>query len=354
MAAVPLPWCTSRSTTAACPASRSRRTTNGDRHVVEHAEALAVTGESMMEPTAQVDGRAVAAIERQPRRRHSAAGHDAEPLDHRRRAGNLEPGHGLMAQSAVTQRRRDSRAVASARSAHDAASGATNAPGATRPRRVSGSATSVVLARSGKRAARNRGDIAASRRRDRQLIARPGLHAAWAGALPAWVPARAPAQRQRQHLVDGRHEVHGEIRRAAPASRSSLTFFSFCCGRMISRIAGALGGQHLFLDAADRQHLPDSVISPVIATSPRTGRPVSSDASAVAMVTPADGPSFGNGARGHVHVDLGALEEVRIDAAIRARAHAATTARRAPTPSSRRRAGRSASASRCRPSARPR
>ena len=38
---------------------------------------------------------------------------------------------------------------------------------------------------------------------------------------------------------------------------------------------------------------PDSVISPVIAMSPRTGRPVSSDASAVAIVTPADGPSFG-------------------------------------------------------------
>ena len=38
---------------------------------------------------------------------------------------------------------------------------------------------------------------------------------------------------------------------------------------------------------------PDSVISPVIATSPRTGRPESADASAVTIVTPADGPSFG-------------------------------------------------------------
>ena len=35
------------------------------------------------------------------------------------------------------------------------------------------------------------------------------------------------------------------------------------------------------------------MISPVIARSPRTGRPVSCDAIAVAMVTPADGPSFG-------------------------------------------------------------
>ena len=35
------------------------------------------------------------------------------------------------------------------------------------------------------------------------------------------------------------------------------------------------------------------MISPVIATSPRTGRRVSSETSAAAMVTPADGPSLG-------------------------------------------------------------
>ena len=39
--------------------------------------------------------------------------------------------------------------------------------------------------------------------------------------------------------------------------------------------------------------LPLSVISPVIAVSGRTGRPVSNETSAVAMVTPAEGPSFG-------------------------------------------------------------
>ena len=38
---------------------------------------------------------------------------------------------------------------------------------------------------------------------------------------------------------------------------------------------------------------PVREISPVIATSARTGRPDSSDASAVVIVTPADGPSFG-------------------------------------------------------------
>ena len=39
--------------------------------------------------------------------------------------------------------------------------------------------------------------------------------------------------------------------------------------------------------------LPRSVISPVIATSFRTGTRVSAETSAVASVMPADGPSFG-------------------------------------------------------------
>ena len=39
--------------------------------------------------------------------------------------------------------------------------------------------------------------------------------------------------------------------------------------------------------------LPRSVISPVMATSLRTGRRVASEASAVTMVTPAEGPSLG-------------------------------------------------------------
>ncbi len=39
--------------------------------------------------------------------------------------------------------------------------------------------------------------------------------------------------------------------------------------------------------------MPRSVISPVMATSWRTGMPVSSETSAVNMVTPADGPSLG-------------------------------------------------------------
>ena len=38
---------------------------------------------------------------------------------------------------------------------------------------------------------------------------------------------------------------------------------------------------------------PDNVISPVIATSDRTGTPRAADTIAVAIVTPADGPSLG-------------------------------------------------------------
>ena len=59
-AAVPLPWWTSRSTTAARPARRSREhPADRHRHVVEHAEALAVAGEGVVEAAADVRGDAV-------------------------------------------------------------------------------------------------------------------------------------------------------------------------------------------------------------------------------------------------------------------------------------------------------
>ena len=51
--------------------------------------------------------------------------------------------------------------------------------------------------------------------------------------------------------------------------------------------------QQLLLQAADRSTSPRSVISPVIATSARTGMPVSTDTIAVVMPMPALGPSFG-------------------------------------------------------------
>ena len=98
--------------------------------------------------------------------------------------------------------------------------------------------------------------------------------------------------------------------------RSSLTFLAFCFGRMTSRMPTRRAASTFSLTPPIGSTRPDSVISPVIAMSPRTGRPVSCDAIAVAIVTPADGPSFGNRARRHVHVHLGVLEEVRIDAVL--------------------------------------
>ena len=57
--------------------------------------------------------------------------------------------------------------------------------------------------------------------------------------------------------------------------------------------AGALGGEELLLDAATGSTSPERVISPVIAVSGWTGVLVRRLTSAVAMVTPALGPSLG-------------------------------------------------------------
>ena len=55
---------------------------------------------------------------------------------------------------------------------------------------------------------------------------------------------------------------------------------------------------------------PRRVISPVIATSWRTRMPVRSETSALSIVTPALGPSFGIAARRDVDVNIGLVEEV--------------------------------------------
>ena len=59
---------------------------------------------------------------------------------------------------------------------------------------------------------------------------------------------------------------------------------------------------------------PRSVISPVIATSPRTGMPVSALTIAVAIAMPADGPSFGVRAGRNVHVQIALAMKLAIDA----------------------------------------
>ena len=75
--------------------------------------------------------------------------------------------------------------------------------------------------------------------------------------------------------------------------RSSLTFFSFCRGRITWRMPTRRAASTFSLTPPMGSTFPDSVISPVIAMSPRTGRPVSSETSAVVIVTPAEGPSLG-------------------------------------------------------------
>ena len=67
---------------------------------------------------------------------------------------------------------------------------------------------------------------------------------------------------------------------------------------------------------------PRSVISPVIATFERTGTRTSADAIAVAIVMPAEGPSFGVAPFRNVDVDVDLRVEVRHQAELlRARAH---------------------------------
>ena len=56
------------------------------------------------------------------------------------------------------------------------------------------------------------------------------------------------------------------------------------------------------------------MISPVMAKSLRTVRPVSSETSAAAIDTPSRRPVLGNGTHRHVQVHVGILVEPRVDA----------------------------------------
>jgi len=73
---------------------------------------------------------------------------------------------------------------------------------------------------------------------------------------------------------------------------SSLMFFSFCRAARTWRCRRGRR-QDLLLDAADRQHLSAQGDLPGHREIALTGRPVISEAMAVTMATPADGPSFG-------------------------------------------------------------
>ena len=103
-------------------------------------------------------------------------------------------------------------------------------------------------------AGRRREDITWRERERRQarLRPRPRLFVDSASTLdaPARTAGRSASAQHLVHLVD---VVHGQ---AAPQLfvRSSLTFFSFCRGRITSWMPCAPRGQHLLLDAAHRQH----------------------------------------------------------------------------------------------------
>ena len=68
---------------------------------------------------------------------------------------------------------------------------------------------------------------------------------------------------------------------------------SLCAGSSTRRIPARCAPSTFSFTPPIGSTFPRSVISPVIATSSRAGRPVRIDAIAVKTVTPADGPSFG-------------------------------------------------------------
>lgn len=86
------------------------------------------------------------------------------------------------------------------------------------------------------------------------------------------------------------NEKESERRRTAGISTRSLRFFS---GRM-TRFRPALRAARTFsFTPPTGRTFPASVSSPLIAVSEASGRPASSETSAAAMATPAEGPSFG-------------------------------------------------------------
>ena len=105
--------------------------------------------------------------------------------------------------------------------------------------------------------------------------------------------------------------------------------------------AGRVGREHLLLEPADRQHAALQGDLAGHADGVLDGRPESSEASAVTIVTPALGPSLGIAPAGTWTWNSRSRRRSRRCRAPR-RGRARRRARSAPTPSSRRRAGRSA------------
>ena len=101
------------------------------------------------------------------------------------------------------------------------------------------------------------------------------------------------------------------------SSGMSWRSFSFFFGRITRRAPERCAARILLLRPPMGRTRPRRVISPVIATSLRTGMPVSALTMAVAIVIPADGPSLGMAPAGNVDVQGVLLEDLALDAEAR-------------------------------------
>src|SRR5438876_8923169 len=95
----------------------------------------------------------------------------------------------------------------------------------------------------------------------------------------------------------GEHLVHARDRNDLEPTLDALADLHEVLGVLFGNEhcfdAPAQGREQLLLETGDRPHAARSVISPVMARSRRTGMPVMSETLAVAIATPAEGPSFG-------------------------------------------------------------
>ena len=98
------------------------------------------------------------------------------------------------------------------------------------------------------------------------------------------------------------------------SSGMSRRSFSFLRGRMTIAAPERCAARILLFRPPMGRTRPRRVISPVMATSLRTGMPVKALTMAVAMVMPADGPSLGMAPAGHVDVQGVLLEGLALDA----------------------------------------
>jgi len=107
---------------------------------------------------------------------------------------------------------------------------------------------------------------------------------------------RAPIERDLEHLSILSTQCNSMcfLSESGNSSKSG----SFCFGALTCLMPKRLSGDRFLTQPPIGRTRPVSVISPVIAVSARTRRPVTSDTSAVAIVMPALGPSFGTAPAG--------------------------------------------------------